>query len=85
MNICSFIVLHYLCVYHYPGRAAHQGHKGEDKGDKDLVLILIKSTVAHRLNLKSFAGPNPSPGNLWLFNCPQQQQEQQQLEILKSN
>lgn len=73
MNICSFIVLHYLCVYHYPCSGGVQARQW--KTDKDFVLILIKSTVAHRINLKSFTEPNPSPGNLWLFICPRQQSE----------
>lgn len=78
----ALIIYEYLLIYCFalfmrlslslPGGA--KGRKG--KTDKDFVLILIKSTVAHRLNLKSFIEPNPSPGNLWLFNCSKQQSKE---------
>lgn len=83
----ALIIYEYLLIYCFalfmrlslsPWHTHTQStRRGGKTGDKDFVLILIKSTVAHRLNLKSFAGPNPSLGNLWLFNCPQQQRQEQ--------
>lgn len=75
-NLWIFAHLLFCIIYAFIIIPAQGGVQARQrKTDKDLVLILIKSTVAHRLNLKSFTEPNPSPGNLWLFNCPKQQSE----------
>lgn len=76
-NLWIFAHLLFCIIYAFIIIRAQGGVQARQrKTDKDFVLILIKSTVAHRLNLKSFTEPNPSPGNLWLFNCPKQQSEE---------